>query len=291
MQPSKLQPKRTLLRNKKAVSPAISSVILTAVTVVLVLVAMNYANGFMSERMAENEFSANKQFMLTTGLQIDDMAWSIGRTQTSRYTTQYGNIQFQSNVLEYAFQVKFEGDSNWYNVSQVKTGMIMYTIPVDMYSMGNGYFERLSSSNSSFVQQGPSAPGASVYCIEKLPMTDGSYVRIVSVPTIRMMESNIGSASYCNFYLPILDNGQNMYLSQSVTLTGNGINKEVRSGVTDVRINVTSSNPGLGYTLDFFNFGGADKVTADRLSKTIHLSESSVVEFYMGNVIVAVGKA
>ncbi len=289
MQPLKIQPKRNLLRNKKAVSPAISSVILTAVTVVLVLVAMNYANGFMGERMAENEFSANKQFMLTTGLQIDDMAWSIGRTQTSRYTTQYGNIQFQSNVLEYTFEVN--DGTGWKNVSDVKTGMIMYTIPIDMYSVGNGYFERLSSSNSSFVQQGPSAPGASVYCIEKLPMSDGGYVRIVSVPTIRMMESNIGSTSYCNFYLPLLDNGQNMYLSQSVTLTGNGINKEVRSGITDVRINVTSSNPGLGYTLDFFNFGGADEVTPDRLSKTIHLSTSSVVEFYMGNVIVAVGKA
>ena len=280
MQPLKPQMQRSLLKNKKAVSPAISTVILTAVTVVLILVAMNYANGFMGKRMAENEYSANKQFMLTTGLQIDDMAWTVGRTQTSRYTTQYGAIQFQSNVLEYTFEVK--DASGWRNVTSVKTGMIMFSMPVSMYSVGNGYFERLSSTNSSFIQQGAAAPGASVYCIEKLPMSDGNFVRIVSVPTLRTLESKIGSTTYYKFYMPVLNNGQNLYLSQSVTLTGNSITKEIRNSITDVRINVTFPNAGLGYTSTFFQF--------DSLSKTIHLTGNSVAEFYMGNVIAAVGK-
>jgi hypothetical protein len=280
MQPLKLNPRRSLSRDKKAVSPAISTVILTGVTVVLILVAMNYANGFMSMRMAENEFSANKQFMLTTGLQVDDIAWTVGRTQTSRYTSQYGSIQFQSYALEYTVEVN--DGSGWQNLSSVKTGMILYSIPVNMYTVGNGYFEYLSSTNSSFIQEGASAPGASVYCIEKLPMSDGSFVRIVVVPTIRMLESNIGSTNYYKFYLPVLNNGQNLYLSESVTLTGNSVTKDIQSGVTDVRINVTFPNAGLGYTSDFFQF--------DSLSKTFHLTGNSVVEFYNGNVIVAIGK-
>ncbi|XHH10126.1 MAG: archaellin/type IV pilin N-terminal domain-containing protein [Candidatus Bathyarchaeia archaeon] len=288
MQPFKPQTPKCLLKNKKAVSPAISTIILTAVTVVLILVAMNYANGFMSKRLAENEFSANKQFMLTTGLQVDDMAWTIGRTQTSRYTTQYGNVQFQSNVLEYTLEVN--DGSGWRNVSTVKTGMIMFSMPVNMYSVSNGYFERLSSTNSSFIQAGPSAPGTSVYCIEKLPMADGSFVRIVAVPTIRTLQSNIGSTNYYKFYLPALNNGQNLYLSQSVTLTGNSITKEVRENIDAVRINVTFPNAGLGYANDFFNFNPEDKVTNTLFSKTIQLTSNSVVEFYVGNVIVAVGK-
>ncbi|MGF3522953.1 MAG: hypothetical protein ACQXXJ_07640, partial [Candidatus Bathyarchaeia archaeon] len=56
---------RVLRANRKAVSPAISSVILTAAVVVMVLVAMVYTNRFLDSRMAENEFSTNKQFMLT----------------------------------------------------------------------------------------------------------------------------------------------------------------------------------------------------------------------------------
>ena len=47
---------------------------MTAAVVVMILVAMTYANTFLDTRMAENEFSTNKQFMLTTGLQIDDIA-------------------------------------------------------------------------------------------------------------------------------------------------------------------------------------------------------------------------
>ncbi|MGD6808086.1 MAG: archaellin/type IV pilin N-terminal domain-containing protein [Candidatus Bathyarchaeia archaeon] len=295
MQPLKPNAQRRLLRNKKAVSPAISTIILTAVTVVLILVAMNYATNFMTKRMAENEFSANKQFMLTTGLQIDDMAWTIGRTQTSRYTTSYGNIQFQSNALEYTLEVK--DDSGWQNVSSVKTGMIMFSIPVNMYSLNNGYFERLSSSNSSFLQEGASASCASVYCIEKLPMSDGSFVRIVAVPTLRMLQSNIGSTNYYKFYLPVLNNGQNLYLSQSVTMTGNNITKVVNDGISAVRLNVTFPNSGLGFNSDFFNFDSDDQINDGLLSKTIQLDKldsksdsTSVVEFYMGNVVVAVGK-
>jgi hypothetical protein len=34
----------------------------------MILVAMGFANNFLDARMAENEFSTNKQFMLTTGL-------------------------------------------------------------------------------------------------------------------------------------------------------------------------------------------------------------------------------
>ncbi len=103
--------RQSLRRDKRAVSPAISTVILTAAVVVMILVAMNFANNFLNMRMAENEFSANKQFMLTTGLQIDDIAWTIGRTQTVRYSSQFGSIKFQSSTLNYSFEVHYTGEA------------------------------------------------------------------------------------------------------------------------------------------------------------------------------------
>ena len=47
-----------------------------AAVMVMVLVAVSYANNILDTRLAENEFNSNKQFMLTTGLQIDDVAWT-----------------------------------------------------------------------------------------------------------------------------------------------------------------------------------------------------------------------
>jgi predicted lactoylglutathione lyase len=278
---------QSLRKDKRAVSPAISTVILTAAVVVMILVAMSFANTFLDARIAENEFSTNKQFMLTTGLQIDDIAWTIGRTQTVRYSSKYGNMKFQSPAVNYTFEV-YDG-SNWETLFNRTTGMILFNIPVSTYSISNNYFERISpSSNGSFLQQGPSAPVSHVFCVEKLPMIEGNYTRIVAVPSIRMLNSTIEgpssptSTNYFKFYLPTLEPGTHLYRSQSITMTGNDITKIVRSGVNKVRITVTFPNAGIGFDSGFFNF--------DHISETITLLPNSVVEFYVGKVIVTLGQ-
>lgn len=296
MRPLKLQTQRSLLKDNKATSPAISTVILTGTTIVVILVAMFYASGYLNKRMAENEFSANKQFMLTTGLQIDDIAWTVGRTQTIRYTTTYGNIQFQSLALNYTFEV-YDG-SLWRLISANETGMILFNMPVSMYSAGNSYFERLSSDNAAFIQSGPSAPVASVYCIEKLPMRDGNYTRIVAVPSIRMLNSSItgsgGSTSYYKFFLPTLVRASaSPYLSQSVSLTGTDIEKVIVSNVNQIRVNVTFPNgapvSNNGFDSDFFKF--SNTVDFYHASQTVALPSNAVVELYIGKITVGLGVA
>jgi len=258
---------------------------MTAAVIVMILVAMSYANNFLGSRMAENEFSTNRQFMLTTGLQIDDIAWTIGRAQTVRYSSQYGNMRFQSPAVNYTFEVY---DGSWTTLFNITTGMILFNIPIDAYSIGNNYFERvLPASNGSFLQEGPSAPVSQVFCVEKLPMNDGSYTRIAVIPSIRMLNSTISgplgtSTNYAKFYLPVLEQGNHRYLSQSITMTGNDIIKIVGSGVDTVRINVTFPNAASGFESTFFNF--------DHISETKTLSSGSVVEFYVGKVIVTIGQ-
>ena len=263
---------------------------MTAAVISMILVAMTFANNILDSRLAENEFATNKQFMFTTGLQVDDIAWTVGRTQTVRYSSRYGNIQFQNESLSYTLEVNATGVSGWQVLTSSTTGMIMFTIPVTTYNLGNNYFERLSpSSNGSFLQEGPSAPVAHVLCLEKLPMVDGSYARIVAVPTIRMLNSTItgftqSSTNYFKFYLPILVNASsNPYLSQSVTMMGTNILKVTKSGVYGVRINVTFPKAlSLGYDSSFFNF--------DHLSEVRTFDQASVVEFYMGKVTVGIGQ-
>jgi hypothetical protein len=277
---------QSLRKDKRAVTPAISTVILTSAVVVMILVAMGFANTFLDSRMAENEFSTNKQFMLTTGLQIDDIAWTIGRTQTVRYSSQYGNMKFESAALNYTFEV--DTGSGWVPVFSNVTGMILFNIPVSTYSISNNYFERvMPSSNGSFLQEGPSAPVGHVFCVEKLPMIEGNYTRIVAVSSIRMLNSTIEGVegtptSYAKFYLPTLEPGTHLYRSQSITMSGNDVTKIVRSGVNQVRITVTFPKAGLGFDSNFFKF--------DHISETKALSPGSVVEFYVGKVIVTLGQ-
>jgi len=242
--------------------------------------------------MAENEFSTNKQFMLTTGLQIDDIAWTIGRTQTVRYSSTYGNMKFESAALDYTFE--FYNGTGWEVLFSNVTGMILYNVPVGIYSISNDYFERIMpSSNGSFLQEGPSAPVSHVFCVEKLPMSEGNYTRIVVVPTVRMLTSTIDSpsgnaTSYTKFYLPTLNTGDHLYRSQSITLTGNDITKIVKSGVNNIRINVTFSDAGIGFDSDFFNFDHT--IDNYHASETVTLPVDSVVEIYVGKIIVTLGK-
>jgi hypothetical protein len=176
--------------------------------------------------------------------------------------------------------------------------MILFNMPVSMYSAGNNYFERLSSDNAAFIQSGPSAPVASVYCIEKLPMRDGNYTRIVAVPSIRMLNSSItgtnSSTSYYKFFLPTLVRASaSPYLSQSVSLTGTDIEKVIVSGINQIRVNVTFPNgapvSNNGFDSDFFKF--SNMVDYYHASQTVSLPSNSVVELYIGKITLGLGVA
>jgi len=235
--------------------------------------------------MAENEFSSSKQFMLTTGLQVDDVAWTIGRTQTVRYSSRYGNVKFEPSVLSYTFEVNSSsGPPVNYTTT---TGIIMYNMPTSIITYGNNYFERIFPSSDSFLNNNASAPVTHVFAVEKLPMTDGSYTRIAVAPSIRMLNSTVGGTSYFKFFLPSLNEGTNKYLSQSITLTGNDINKVTVRNVTQIRITVAFPYASQGFTQDFFSFE-PQVVTLNSTSSPI-LPANSVVELYVGRVIVSLG--
>ncbi|MEM2523119.1 MAG: hypothetical protein QXW82_08265, partial [Candidatus Bathyarchaeia archaeon] len=111
-----------LKKNSKAVSPALSTAILTSAIVVLLLVTMVFTSNFLEARIVENEFSAMKQFMQTVGLQIDDVAWIPGRTQTIRYASRYGHVAFVDKALTYAVTV--ETDTGPVELGTYTTGIL-----------------------------------------------------------------------------------------------------------------------------------------------------------------------
>jgi hypothetical protein len=272
---------RGFRRDRKALSPAISSVILTSAVVVLLLVTIVFANNFLSSRMAENEFSATKQLMQTLGLQTDDVAWTIGRTQTTRYAGRFGVVNFESLALNYAVYV-----NDTFFLGNYSTGVLLFNMPIDKYSMGNNYEERITpSSDRSFLQVGTSAPVCHVFITEKVPMNDGNYIRVIVAPSIRMLNSTITNGgvatNYFKFYLPILKAGVSPRHSQSISLAGSSVLVDTESSVTKVKIHVSFQKASLGFDSQFFNF--------DSVDEEVDVPNGSIVQFYTGEVTVSLG--
>jgi hypothetical protein len=294
---TKCNQSKSLRRNGRAVSPALSSIILTSAVIVMVLVAMFFANNFLQSTLSQNDYKANKQFMLTEGLQIDDIAWTIGRTQTSIFSSRYGTVSFEPVAITYVFEVKIGG--TWQTIGNYTSGIVMFNIPTSIFTLGNGYFERIFPSNGSFLQQGSTAPVSQVFVSQKNSLQRGSSLRVVATPIVRLLNSTISTSTqqlnYYKFYLPILNAGHNLQLSQTITQTGTGIYKVAKTGVTQIRVNasIPTAAQSIGYDIGYLN-STSSFFRFQSQSITYPASGSlspSTVELYIANVTLSIGLA
>jgi hypothetical protein len=239
------------------VSPVISTVIITGAMIAIVSVALVFANNFLTSRVAEGDFNASKHLMQTVGLQLDDVAWTVGRTETISYTSKHGELFFEPSLLNYIVSVETnEGIHEFSN----STGVLLFNLPTSKHSLVNGYWERIFPPNDdSLVLGSTSAPIARVFVVERVPMYDGSYIRVVVAPAIRVLSSSINASSdthYVKMYIPVLTIGETPRLSQSITLTGKSVEARTLNNVMNVNVSVSfprGASP-ENFNSDFFNF-------------------------------------
>jgi hypothetical protein len=213
------------------------------------------------------------------GLQIDDVAWVIGRTETVRYSSKYGGVSFKS-ALNYTIYINTTTQSNKKLYSSI-TGILCFNMPISQYSVGNNYYELIYPSvNEGLLLKGASAPVTRVFAVEKLPMGDGDFARVVVAPAIRMLNLTIGDTRYIRLYLPVLLEGEAPKRSQSITLTGESVSK-LGESVTGIRVEVSFPSRLDGFDNYFFHFS--------KTTETIPLSGKNVVELYVGEVRVDLG--
>jgi hypothetical protein len=99
----------SLRRDKRAVSPAISTVVLTAAGIVMILIAMSYANNILALKMAQNEFSTNKQFIQTTAKpysngQFFEQVWKCAVPSSSSKLHFSNSHKFRMGKLNYIWK-------------------------------------------------------------------------------------------------------------------------------------------------------------------------------------------
>lgn len=265
-------------RKDKAVSPAISTVILASTIIVTLIVALAYANNLLSSKTAESDFNSAKQFMQTIGLQIDDVAWTIGRTETVRYSTKYGQMEILPQALKYT--IEYEDESGGpYPLVSYEVGVLLFNIPISKYSISDDYYKQIFPSSNAFIQTGASAPVVRVFAVERLQ--SGSFIRVVVAPCIRLLNSPAGySPFYVRLYLPLLTSGGPPGSAQSVTLTGSSVNATTIDSVT--RINVAVSFLKSGFDNSFFHFSNIYETIVPQ-------GENSVLEFYAATVTASLG--
>lgn len=271
-------------RNVRGVSPALSAVIITGMIVTLLCVVLVFANSFLWTRLAEGEFNAAKQFMQAVGLQIDDVAWIAGRTATVRYSSKYGDVYFMTSALKYSIYVKKTGSSNYQLLYSNTTGILLFNMPVSKYSITNGYFEVVYPSDRTPILEGVSAPVARIFAVEKTPMSDGSFARVVVAPSIRLVNSTITTGTtptfYTKLYLPLLTLKEAPRHSQSITISGKSVSAVTNSSITQIKVVVEF--PLAGFDNTFYNFAQTEEV--------FNVPSGSVIQIYIGEVEVSLGR-
>jgi hypothetical protein len=276
--------------DKRGLSPVISTVIMTGAIVTILSVSMVFANNLLWSRVAEGDFDSSKQLMHTVGLQIDDVAWTVGRTETIRYASKFGDIALESSLLTYNVSVETsEGTFEFSNT----TGALMFNLPISRYSISDGYWVRIfPKSDESLTLKGTSAPVARVFAVERTPMPDGNYIRVVVAPSIRVLFSSINSTTktyYIRMYLPVLNAGESPRLSESLTLTGESVKAYTINDVSS--INISANFPrgsSANFDSTFFNFPN-DSETFNFSALYSDGYYNVVLELYVSEVSVGFG--
>jgi hypothetical protein len=128
---------KSLRRNRKAASPAVSMVIITAATVVLVLVSGSYALQVLMRQQGANEYDTVKKSLLTFDDAFRDIAFDRGGSRSVRFTTQYGYMEL---IPEYEILTIGVAEFPGLKFDEIQTGAIKYHIPTSYVTYGDGYY-------------------------------------------------------------------------------------------------------------------------------------------------------
>lgn len=262
---------------------------MTGAIVLLVTVALAYTNGTVQSNLAASDFNSAQQFMQTVAKSMDDVAWTTGRTDTITYSTHYGFAKVLSSALNYTVYVKLIGSSAYQFFASYTVAVLSYQIQTNFYSLGNGYYQRVfPTSGTTLTLSGISAPVARVFSVERIPASDGSFLRVVAAPSIRYFNSTVSAGSsnifYVKLYLPVLTAGPSPNKVQSIAVSGASLAIPTINRVASVNVTVSFPSSGQGFDRSFFNFPGLYQVITPPSGYT-----DVVLELYAGTVTTAIG--
>ena len=153
--------KKINMSNKSGVSYTISSVIITASTVVLVLIASTFAYQLLEQQRGTSEFNLVKGSLFTLDDAIQDIAWSIQGTRQTRFSIDYGQLAlYPDNAdmgMNFTIDVNIPGSlpiSRDYT-----TGYVEYSIPEQSVTFARRDPSYILGDEETLVEDGTSSLG------------------------------------------------------------------------------------------------------------------------------------
>jgi hypothetical protein len=268
-----------MFKKRRADAPIISTIMLMAITLFAMSITLSYVNSTLTRRQGENDFESAKIFMKNLGLQIDDVAWTKGRVDTVHFTSQYGQIEYLPDTIQYT--ITYKNETNTVATQVYKSSIFMFNVPTEKYYLDEGYYESLLPTEvTSLVFYGESAPATRVFAIQKSAVGGNNFLRIVIVPVLRYRNYTVtftgSTLRYVRIYLPELEQGSASPLPKSVVLTGQSIRTETIQNITGIDVRVDFLRSGALYDNEFFKFPD--------ITQTITFTGISQVETYVGSV-------
>jgi len=143
-------PNDSLTKNGKAASTAISMVIITAVTVVLVLVTGSYAYQVLERQRGASEFETLKKSIVTFDDAVRDVAWDWNGVRSARFTVNYGRLELVPDPLPLNVTVTGYPGANYNN----STAYVRYSISTNYVTFGDEYQSYILGDNKTVVSTG-----------------------------------------------------------------------------------------------------------------------------------------
>lgn len=131
--------RQNLRKNTKAASPAVSAIVITAATVVLVLISSIYALQVLTRQEAGAEFETTQNSILVFDDSVRDIAWDRGGSRSVRFAVKYGNMLLINESKRFEINASgFNEASDSYKLYEFSTAVVKYQMPYGYGTSGTG---------------------------------------------------------------------------------------------------------------------------------------------------------
>jgi hypothetical protein len=160
-------------------------VIITAVTIVLVIVTGNYAYQVLDRQREASEFDAVKKSFITLDDAIRDVAWDKDGSRSARFTVKYGFLELIPGTDLKGLPLSVTIEEYPEASHSIYTGYIRYNISTNYFTLGNGYKSYLLGDSKTIVSKSAENFGAAL--IEQ----KSSWVSLTLCYRVRAMRTSV----------------------------------------------------------------------------------------------------
>jgi len=286
---------------RKALSHVVTTIIIASTLVVLVLAAVAVTQQVLNSYWPQNDILTGKQFMVSVGEGINNVAWRPSQSNVIPYTTHVGLLAFREDSINYTITI--ETNNTGTQTFNVSTGIFLYRLPLQYYTMSEGYFERLpyNVSENDPVALGANVTTNRVFLVRESTGTETGYIVLAVVPRFSLINNTITFVTngdnrttiYYRLYIANLTLGTVGATQRSITVQGIGFKVTQYSKVYNVTVKVGfPKDYPWGFYNDFFHFNSTEQVIPVPIAGVVVngvVVEDVVVEVYVGNVVLSYG--